>query len=152
GMVAYHGATPHFGKEVAEGVVVMGASPNVASILSLEIVDGRYVTDIENRRGLNVVFIGHDIKQKFFPSGSSLRRTISIEGLPFEVVGVAKAQGSVFGQSQDNFVIIPVESYFKIWGSRGGMDYAGLAIDHAHLIQAEEETRMLLRVYRHLGP
>ena len=49
-----------------------------------------------------------------------------VEGVPFEVVGVAKAKGSVFGQSQDNFVMIPVETYFKIWGARNGMDYAAV--------------------------
>ena len=43
------------------------------------------------------------------------------------MVGVAKPKGSVFGQSQDNFVVIPVETYFKIWGARNGMDYAGIA-------------------------
>jgi putative ABC transport system permease protein len=56
------------------------------------------------------------------------------------------------GQSQDNFVVIPVATYFKIWGSRNGMDYAGMAVDHEHLIQAQEEVRMLLRAYRHLKP
>ena len=72
--------------------------------------------------------------------------------MPLLVVGVSKAKGSVFGQSQDNFVVIPIETYFKIWGSRNGMSFAGTALDHEHLMQAQEETRMLLRAYRHLGP
>jgi putative ABC transport system permease protein len=65
---------------------------------------------------------------------------------------VAKAKGSVFGQSQDNYVVIPIDTYFKIWGSHSGMNFSGIAIDHEHLMQAQEETRMLLRAYRHLGP
>jgi putative ABC transport system permease protein len=65
---------------------------------------------------------------------------------------VAKAKGSVFGQSQDNYVVIPIDTYFKIWGSRNGMSFSGTAIDHDHLMQAQEEARMLLRAYRHLGP
>jgi putative ABC transport system permease protein len=68
------------------------------------------------------------------------------------VVGVAKTKGSIFGQSQDNYVVIPIETFFKIWGSRNGMQYAATAVDHAHLMQAQEEARMLLRAYRHLGP
>ena len=67
-------------------------------------------------------------------------------------MGVAKAKGSVFGQSQDNFVVIPIETYFKIWGARNGMNFVGTALDHDHLVQAQEEARMLLRAYRHLGP
>ena len=48
--------------------------------------------------------------------------------------------------------MIPVETYFKTWGSRNGMSYAATAMDHAHLLQAQEEARMLMRAYRHLGP
>jgi len=65
---------------------------------------------------------------------------------------VAKAKGSVFGQSQDTYIIVPVEMYFKIWGSRQGMGYDAIAIDHAHIAAAQEETRALLRAYRHLKP
>jgi putative ABC transport system permease protein len=65
---------------------------------------------------------------------------------------VAKAKGSVFGQSQDSFAIIPVETYFKTWGSRQGMGYDAIAVDHVHLAAAQEETRALLRAYRHLRP
>ena len=64
----------------------------------------------------------------------------------------AKAKGSVFGQSQDKFVITPIETYFKIWGSSNGMGYTGLAIDRDHLNEAQDEVRTLMRIYRHLGP
>jgi formiminotetrahydrofolate cyclodeaminase len=70
----------------------------------------------------------------------------------FEIVGVAKAKGSIFGQSQDNFLIIPIDTYFKIWGARNGMGFAATALDHDHLARAQEEARMLLRSYRHLRP
>jgi putative ABC transport system permease protein len=72
--------------------------------------------------------------------------------VPFDIVGVAKAKGSVLGQPQDNYIFIPVQTYFKIWGARNGMTYYGMAIDHAHLMQAQDEARMLLRAYRHLKP
>jgi putative ABC transport system permease protein len=68
------------------------------------------------------------------------------------VIGVAKAKGSVFGNSQDNFVTVPVETYFKMYGARRGMGYSALALDHAHLVRAQEEVRMLLRAYRQLKP
>jgi len=152
GLSAERGVTIHLGREVAEDVELMGLSPNMGIILNFDAVEGRFISDTENSRRITAAFIGNDIRQKFFPRGNAIGKTISVGGLPFEIVGVAKAKGSVFGQSQDNFVIIPVETYFKIWGSRSGMDYAGLAIDHDHLIQAQEEARMLLRVYRHLGP
>jgi putative ABC transport system permease protein len=99
-----------------------------------------------------VAFIGNDIKTKFFPTETPIGQTITADGIPFQVVGVSKVKGSVFGQSQDNFVVIPVDTYFKIWGARSGMNFAATALDHEHLMQAQEEARMLLRAYRHLGP
>jgi putative ABC transport system permease protein len=152
GMSAGSGVSVHLGKELIENVGLQGASPNMGVISNFEAEDGRFLSETENDRRMNAVFIGHDIKDQLFPDASPIGRSISVEGLPFQVVGVAKAKGSVFGQSQDKFVIIPVETYFKIWGSRNGMTYAGLAIDHDHLMQAQEEVRVALRVYRHLKP
>jgi putative ABC transport system permease protein len=58
----------------------------------------------------------------------------------------------VFGQSLDNFVIIPVHTFFKIYGSHKGINYHVLASDQEHLAQAQDEARMLLRAWRHLPP
>ena len=152
GMVAARGVSVHFGKETSDNVQLLGASPNVGVILNFEPEYGRFLSETENDRRRSVAFIGKDLSDKFFPGGGGIGQNISVQGIPFEVIGVAKAKGSVFWQSQDNFVIIPVETYFKTWGARSGMDFAGIAIDHAHLLQAQDEVRSLLRAYRHLGP
>jgi putative ABC transport system permease protein len=65
---------------------------------------------------------------------------------------VAKELGSVFGNSQDNFVMIPVDSYFKTYGAHTGIRLIAKAIDQQHLSEAQDETRALLRAYRHLRP
>jgi len=152
GMTANRAVSVHLGKELIENVILMGASPNMGIITNIEAEDGRFLSETENDRRMNAVFIGHDIKDQLFPNASPIGQSISVEGLPFQVVGVSKAKGSVFGQSQDKFVVVPVETYFKIWGSRNGMTYAGLAVDHDHLMQAQEEVRVALRTYRHLKP
>jgi len=142
----------HRGTEVSEGVGLQGATPNIGVITNFEAEDGRFISETENDRHMNVAFIGHDLKDKFFPGQRAIGQTLTAEGVVFEIVGVAKAKGSVFGQSQDNFLVIPVNTYFKVWGARNGMTFAGTAIDHDHLLQAQEEARMLLRSYRHLKP
>src|SRR5262245_2849734 len=116
GIIAGRGVNVHQGKEVAESVGLQGATPNIGLITNQEAEDGRFISEIENSQRINVAFIGRDLKDKFFPGGSALGQSLVIGGIPFQVVGVSKKKGSVFGQSQDNFVIIPVETYFKIWG------------------------------------
>ena len=152
GISAGRGVTVHRGAEFSEGVGLQGATPNIAVITNIEAVEGRFLSEIENDRHMNVAFIGHDLKDKFFPEGSPVGQILTVEGVQFQIVGVAKAQGSVFGQSQDNYLIVPAETYFKIWGARNGMSFAATALDHDRLLQAQEEARMLLRSYRHLRP
>jgi len=152
GLVANRGVTVHVGKELAEGVQLMGVSPNIGLILNFEAESGHFITDTENDRHMDVAFVGRDIRDKFFAGANPIGQTINAAGNTYQVVGVAKGKGSVFGQSQDNFVIIPAETYFKTWGARAGMDYAAVAIDHNHLIQAQDEVGALLRAYRHLKP
>ncbi len=135
-----------------QGVSVQGASANLAEITNIQLASGRMYTETENRRRLPVAVIGADLKDTFFPNVDPSGKTIQINGRPFEVVGAAKTLGSVFGQSRDNFVMIPIESFFKMFGSRQGVAYAALAIDHAHMFQAQDEIRMLLRAWRKLPP
>jgi putative ABC transport system permease protein len=152
GISAGRSVTVHRGTEMSEDVGLQGASPNIAVITNIEAEEGRFLSETENDRHMNVAFIGHDLKDKFFVGASPIGQTITAEGVQFEIVGVAKAKGSIFGQSQDNFLIVPIDTYFKIWGARNGMGFAATALDHDHLSRAQEEARMLLRAYRHLRP
>lgn len=135
-----------------QGVSLQGASPNLGEITNIQLAFGRMYTDTENRRRIPVAVIGADVKETFFPNVDPAGKIVQINGRPFEVVGAAKSLGSVFGQSRDNFVMIPIESFFKMFGSRQGVSYAALAVDHGHMFQAQDEIRMLLRAWRKLPP
>ena len=144
--------TVHHGKEQMDWVSLEGVTANVGIITNLQPAEGRFISDTEDERRQMVAFIGNDLKDKFFAGSNPIGKKIEVQGRQFEVIGVAKPKGSVFGQSQDNFVCIPANTYFKIYSARSGMVYSAMAVDHEHLYQAQEETRMLLRAYRHLGP
>ncbi len=134
------------------GVDIEGVTENIPVINNVQVELGRSITGEEARRHAPVVFVGHDLYTRFFPGVDPVGKTIEIQGSPYEVVGVAKALGSVFGNSQDNFVMIPIESYFKTYGARTGIRLVAKAIDQEHLMAAQDETRMLLRAFRHLRP
>jgi putative ABC transport system permease protein len=142
----------HRASEQVDGVELDGASSNMASLGNIEVTVGRFLTEGEDQRRQQVVFIGNDIKERFFPTVNPLGKTLEIEGRPFEVVGVAKAKGSVFGNSEDNFVTIPIETYFKIYGARKDIGYRARALGPTFIFRAQDEVRMLLRSYRHLRP
>ena len=132
-----------------EGVEVDGITANMPPIQNIQVGYGRGITDEEVRRHAPVAFIGSEIRTRFFPDRDPLGKTIQIEGNPYEVVGVAKELGTVFGQSQDRFVMIPIEAYFKTYGSRNGLTLMAKAASQEHLFEAEDEVRMLIdRLWR----
>jgi putative ABC transport system permease protein len=77
---------------------------------------------------------------------------VQINGLPFEVVGVAKPIGTVLGQSQDNFVYIPIQTFLKIYGSNRSLSINVQARSADWMSRTQDEARMLMRARRHLRP
>jgi putative ABC transport system permease protein len=152
GLSAQRGARVSYEGDLLTGVALLGNAANGALMTNTEVDMGRYFTDTEVRRKVPVVFLGAAIKERFFPNVDPIGKTIAIDGRPFTVIGVGKPKGSVFGSSQDNYVSIPIETYFKMYGTRVGMEYNFQAIDREHMMQAQEEVQILLRAYRHLLP
>jgi putative ABC transport system permease protein len=141
------------GTDMIDAVQLTGVTANSAVMTNTQIDGGRFLSEIEGRRHMNVIFLGSDLKDRFFPSTDPIGKSVAIDGVPFEVIGFAKTKGSnAFGQSQDNFASIPAETYFKIYGSHVGISYIFLAQDRSQLEQAQDEVRMLMRSYRHLRP
>ena len=152
GMMVSRQARVTYKAQSQEQVNIQGITDTIPAINDVQVDLGRSVTYEEVRRHAAVAFIGNDIRTAFFEGVDPLGKTIAVEGNPYEVVGVAKTLGSVFGNSQDNFVMIPIESYFKTYGSHTGIRLVAKAIDQPHLMEAEDEVRVLLRSYRHLTP
>src|SRR4029077_7773599 len=75
-----------------------------------------------------------------------------VDGRPFQIVGIAKAIGTVFGQSQDNFVYIPIQTYLKIYGSQDTIWINIQARGPDWMQRTQEEARVLIRARRHLPP
>lgn len=152
GMMAATQARVAFHGQSMEGVNVQGITANIPELNNVQVDVGRSISELEVQRHAAVAFIGSDIKSRFFVDRDPIGKSIQVNGVPFEIVGVAQTLGSVFGQSQDNFVMIPIDSYFKMYGSHQGIRLIAKAIDQQRLIEAEDETRMLLRAFRHLRP
>jgi putative ABC transport system permease protein len=152
GMEAGRGVTVKYETRSMDWIGCTGVTANMGAISNVQIANGRFISENDDLRRLSVAVIGNDVKNEFFPDKDPIGKVITVDGRPFEVIGVAKALGSVFGQSRDGFVMIPVETWFKIFGSRRGLGYNMLALNQATMMQAQDEVRSLLRAYRHLRP
>jgi putative ABC transport system permease protein len=152
GMEAGKSVTVAFEGTTMQTVDLEGITDNIPAMSNIQVEFGRAISANEVQRHAPVAFIGDDVRKKFFEGRDPVAKTIQVDGVPYEVVGTAKSLGSVFGQSQDNFVMVPIASYFKTYGSKSGMEFVCKSIDQNHLMEAEDEVRMLLRAFRHLRP
>lgn len=152
GMRSGRNISVSYGGQTLTNVNLSGVTANWAALNNEQLERGRYITDIEITKHALVAVLGWDIKDQLFGNSDPLGKTIKMDGVPYTIIGVAKAKGSVFGQSQDAYVDIPVGTYFQIYGSRFGISYAAQAQSQNVLEQAQDEIRMLMRAYRHLRP
>jgi putative ABC transport system permease protein len=140
--------------EILEEVSVDGATANIADIDNLDISDGRFFSETENEVSSRVAYLGADVANKLFPSGNAIGGEVIISGLPYRVIGVAAAKGTIFGQPQDNFITIPLKTYASNFGSlinQRGLYFVATAKSDKVFNDAVEEARFLMRARRHLS-
>lgn len=136
--------------ESIEDINVRGVTANMGEIDTEEAEFGRYIAESDDQHRAGVTMIGSDVAKRFFSGVDPLGRSIYIDGESYEVVGVAKEIGSAFGQSQDDFVYIPLQTYRKVYGSHESMNINIKALAADLMQPAEDEARMLMRARRHL--
>jgi hypothetical protein len=130
---------------------IQGYTAEMPMILGKELQGGRFITGYDVDHARNVCVIGSDIADTLFPFIDPIGKTVMIDDRPFEVVGVGIKQGSVLGQSQDNWVTIAISLHQKIWGSRRSISISAKALDEQQLPAAESDIRLIMRARRHLS-
>jgi putative ABC transport system permease protein len=139
--------------QVLDSVPVNGTTANAADIEKIDIADGRYFIDAEDEAGARVAFLGSDVATKLFPTGTVVGNEFSMGGIPFKVIGVAAEKGTVFGQSQDNYINIPIKTYERVIGpltGRRGVYFEGTARSDELYNDTVEEARSIMRLRRKL--
>jgi len=149
---AQRGVKVTYDGDLADGVALISFNSNGATLSNTEIDTGRMFTEAEDNRHVEVVVLGADLKERFFPNVDPIGKSVQVDGRPYQVVGIAKSKGSVFGQSQDNFISIPIQTYVKVYGARSGLQYNFSALAKERMTEAQDEIRVLLRAARHLRP
>ena len=120
-----------FGSTNLRRIHISATTPNIADIERIETGEGRYFNKVDEETRRNATFIGSDVAEKLFPTANPLGQTIRIDGRPFEVIGVGKAKGSVFGQPQDMYVSMPLATFLAIYGSRRSLNLSVTLDDQA---------------------
>ncbi len=98
-------------------VLLGGGDENFIIARNFEIAAGRNLSPGDVEFGRAICVLGHDIVKRLFPNEEALGKPVRIDGQSYTVVGVAGSKGSSFGQSQDNFILIPITRWLQVYGS-----------------------------------
>jgi len=140
------------GSNSLDDTSIRGVTANMVDIDIVTPQEGRYISEGDDQSRALVTMIGTDVSTKLFPNIDPIGREVLIEGRPFQVVGIAKRIGSALGQSQDNFAYIPIQTYFKIYGTNETIWVNIQARDADWMERTQDEARALMRARRHLPP
>jgi len=138
--------------EELETMQVQGVSEEYLDFATFDAERGRMITPTEITRKRPVTLIGWGTADRLFKGAEPIDKQIRIAGVPFTVVGVSKKKGSSFGQSLDEFVVIPLGQYQKLFGARQSLALMVKPRDAALAVYARDEARVALRVDRGLRP
>jgi putative ABC transport system permease protein len=97
--------------------------------------------------------VGMDVANKLYPQGGALGRELEVDGIPYRIIGIQTAKGTVFGQPQDNFVEMPIKTFGSAFGGlvRNRAPYFVVTAKNDKVFNdAVEEVRTLLRIKRKL--
>jgi putative ABC transport system permease protein len=145
-------ASVRYGDSELADVNIHGHTPNMVDIDTRTVLQGRYFTDSENDRSAPVCLIGSSIIQNFFPGVDPLGKVIRIANAEYTVIGTFDKIGSVLGQDQDNFAVIPMNPFLRL-RPRFSLTLNILAQGGVRNFErAQDETTVILRSRRHVRP
>jgi putative ABC transport system permease protein len=132
---------------------VRGYTWTMLSLNNIDIAIGRGFTPADEDHATKNVIVGYDIVDNLLPEGDPVGKEIRVDGIPYTIIGVGDRQGKTLGQSQDNWVAIPITTYQQIYGYNDSVDIYARANGNAEVMErAKDQVRVLMRTRRHNAP
>ena len=132
---------------------VQGVTSDYGSFSSFDAERGRLMSPTEVEQARPVAVIGWQTADRLFgETVDPIDKVIQVSGVHFRVVGVSAKRGSLLGQSQDQFVIIPLGQFQRLFGSRRSLSLLVKPRDMARMPEAMDEATVALRMARRLKP
>ncbi|MBU2502387.1 ABC transporter permease [bacterium] len=135
------------------GVQVRGVTEDVSLIEDLPLELGRHLIPQDLQGSRQVAVLGFEVARDLFPRHADpLGRQVRIGGRHFTVIGVVEDRGTVGGANRNQFALVPLTAWQKVFGSRGSLDIKVAAADLSRLQEAQDEATFLMRIRHRLRP
>jgi putative ABC transport system permease protein len=140
-----------YGEQALSDTMVQGMTPAVAITQDIDIDSGRMVGESDLENDAPVAVVGTDIEETLMPGVDPIGKEIRVDGWEYRIIGVGKKKGKILGQSLDNYVLMPMTSWMKQYGSHNtNMRISAKAVGTGPVLEsAMDEARVILRARRH---
>jgi putative ABC transport system permease protein len=139
-----------YGNERVDNTILRGVDQNYAQAIPVfEVLQGRFISAYDMDHTRFVAVIGQGIANTLFPNSDPIGRTVRVNGLPFEIIGVFEKDSGMFGgPGVDMFVCIPYSTFHKLYPEIREHFIAVSVRDPRELSQAEDEVVTAVRRQR----
>ena len=144
----YTARTVKRGSQYLDDVYILGTTDNFVRIVKQDVERGHFLTEDDYRHRRNVAFIGYDVLDNLFPGVDPVGKEIKIDGRDYTIIGHGVREGSTLGQSNDNYVYIPMTTFQKQFGHQRSVDLFIKAASFGILDEAKDQVRLILRARR----
>lgn len=150
GAQLYTTAKVDYGDHSSDNTGVRGWTWNMPGISNINIAQGRSFVPSDQQYATPVCIVGYDIVHNLMPRVNPVGHKIRVDGVPYTIIGVAQRQGTTLGQSQDNWVAIPITTYQHTYGTGDSVTiYVRAGGVGERMARAISEATVILRVRRH---
>lgn len=135
---------------VSGNVEIRGLTANLFDIERIEVATGRFYTEAEQAHQAAVCLIGADVVNDLFPNSNPLGAELVVLGKSFQVIGTLAARGALFGSSQDRYIIMPLDTMLKRFGTHQSVTISCQQRAGMPLNSVVDEVRAIMRQRRHI--
>jgi putative ABC transport system permease protein len=149
---ASRNASVSYRTEEIDNAQIQGVTSSYIDFSTFSAEVGRMMSPVEVDRSQPVALLGWGLADRLFGDIDPLDKEIKIAGINFRVVGVSEPKGSFFGNSQDNFAVIPLGAYQRLFGARQSLQLMVKPVSTEVMPEAMDDATVALRVIRRLKP
>ena len=149
---ANRNANVSYRTEEVDNAQIQGVTSSYTDFSTFSVEIGRMMSPVEVERSQPVALLGWGLADRLFGEINPLDKTIKIAGINFRVVGVSEQKGSFFGNSQDNYAVIPLGAYQRLFGARQSLQLMVKPVSTDLIPEAMDDATVAMRVSRRLKP
>ena len=153
GATIYSDATIVYNRHSSKDTGLRGYTWTMPALHNIDIALGRGFTPADEEHATHNVIVGYDVVDNLLGDGDPIGKEIRVDGVPYSIIGVGDRLGKTLGESQDDWVAVPITTFQQTYGANDSIKIYARANGGAEVMErAKDDVRVMMRARRHVAP